>query len=125
MSGVLLRNGHHAVLHRMLVSSRSFCPGISYHTTHRSVRDEVGELDDVARVCVDKRLAPQGLAVVPDLYNVRKGDGAIFLRDVFGFGRVPGVCAADLAFSLGDGISSRDRRDSRRHIGYGEKRLAK
>ena len=68
--------------------------------THRSPRDEIGELNDVARVRVDEGLVPHSLTVVPDLDDVCEGDGAVLLRNVLEFGRVPVVFPTELVFSL-------------------------
>ena len=89
------------------------------------MRDEVGELDEIARVRVDERLDPHGLGVVPDLYDVREGDGAVLLRDELELGRVPVVLPAELAFSLGDRIGGGDGGGRRRNVGCNGKRSAK
>ena len=72
------------------------------------MRDEVGELDDVAGVGIDERLIPHGFAVIPDLHDVCEGDGTILLRDKLDLSWVPGVRPAELAFSLGDRVGRRD-----------------
>ena len=88
------------------------------------MRDEVGELDDVAGVGIDERLIPHGFAVIPDLHDVCEGDGTILLRDVFDLGRVPVVRSPELALSLGDCIGDGDGRCSGRDVGCGGDRSA-
>ncbi len=80
--------------------------------------DEVRELDDVARVRVHKRLVPHGLGVVPDLHNVREGDGAILLSDELELRRVLVVRPRELALSLGDRIGSRNGGRGGGYVGW-------
>ena len=89
------------------------------------MRDEVGELDDVARVCVHERLVPHRLAVVPNLHNVGESNRAILLRDIFDLRRVPVVRPPELAFSLGYRVGGRNGRRGRGDVGCGGKRSAK
>ena len=65
LSDILLRDGENAVLHSRFVSSR-----LSGRRTHMCVSDEVGELDDVARVRIDEHLVPHGLGFILDLCNI-------------------------------------------------------
>ena len=81
------------------------------------MRNEVGELDDVARVGIDERLVPHRLTVVPDLHNVGEGNGAVLLRNELELGRVLVVFCTELALSLGDRIVRRDGGGGGRHVG--------
>ena len=87
--------------------------------THRCMRDEVGELDDVPSVGIHERLVPHRLTVVPDLYNVREGNRAVLLRDVFDLRRVPVVRPPEPTFSLGDRVGGGDRGGGRGDVGRG------
>ena len=66
--------------------------------------DEIGALDDVARVCIYERLVPHCLAVVLHLNNVGEGNGTVLFCDVFDLRRVPVVRAPERTFSFGDRV---------------------
>ena len=89
------------------------------------MRDEVSELDDVPSVGIHERLIPHGLAIVPDLHNVREGDGTILLRNIFDLGRMLVIRSPELAFSLGDRIGGGDGGRGRGDVGCGSEKLAK
>ena len=50
-------------------------------STDRDLRDEVGELDDLARMCVHECLDPRSRVVVLDLHDVGQGEGPVLLGD--------------------------------------------
>ena len=50
-------------------------------SAYRSLRDEIGELDDLARVRVNERLEPRARLLVLDLHDVSERERAVLLGD--------------------------------------------
>ena len=71
-----------------------------WYDTHRSPCDEVGELDHLPRVGVDKCLVELVLSIVLDLHNVREGERAVLPRDPFEGRRMRVVLARECVLSL-------------------------
>ncbi len=81
--------------------------------TDRDLRDEVGQLNDIARMGIDEGLEPRASLVVLNLHDVRKGEGAVLLGDELDGRWVLVELARERTLRLRDGIINGERRDSR------------
>ena len=81
-----------------------------WHDTHRSPCDEVGELDHLPRVGVNKGLVELVLSIVLDLHNVREGERAVLPRDPFEGDGMRVVLARECILSLRDSSLCRNGR---------------